>query len=72
MTDQQLAAALVGATNTEAVLRAHCETARLTKDDTERLAAINAMRHVTAYRKSLETWIAERRFRGVAMAASRV
>lgn len=58
-TDAQLAEAL----ETAKELERHARAALATEDMAERDAAVTVTRHVTAFRKSLESWIGTRAIR---------
>ena len=67
MTDRDLALALTRASEIEAAARGHwTATERIEVDPTfagERDHALTVIRHVTALRKSVESWIAQRAVR---------
>lgn len=60
MTDHQLAAALIGAGNLDALARVHEHAS----EGPERDAAQLVRRHTTAVKRALEQWIAGRAIRG--------
>lgn len=58
MTDKKLAESLVNVTNAQVMLRLHIIASRDDADEHE--AAVMAMRHLTAFKKAIESWIASR------------
>lgn len=63
MTDHDLAQALIVARDTEAEVRAYWLASNKAQDLAEADAALTAMRHATALRRSLETWSGTRAVR---------
>jgi hypothetical protein len=63
MDDQQLAAALMGAGNLDALVRAHEDASG--DDVRERDAARLVRRHMTAVKRALEQWIGSRAMRTI-------